>query len=321
MISTAPLRVRLNTSHRHSEFIYKIKVVREKILEFIGPGWELAIFPCSGTGAIQAMMQGIKHNSSCVVLSNGTYGDRLGHIAMHSRFQSSWCGYSYLSSVPEEREGVIAMVHGETSTGKLNNLDQVLDFASKYGKYVVVDAVASFLMDKLDFTHTSLGAVAFSSCKGLRGLPGTGFVAYRPDILGGRSSFYFALSPNSHDTPTCTPVSEVIEKLFYDLFHSHFLETWSNRYPNQKAILRKELELLGFEFVTPKTEEMNCLSVVQFRTKEERESCIRELDTKGIELYKGEGNTVKISILNLFEDTDCRKLDLVIDALKKWQEQ
>lgn len=318
MISTAPLKVSGETSHRDKLFINKCKFVRENILDYIGKGWELAMIPCSGTGAIEAMVSNVKCEKG-VVLSNGAYGERLNDIVQHYYDTGFIHDYDDLPIdiiFPSDFEGYTRngkawcfMVHGETSNGYLNSINLVLDSAEKNKMMVALDAVATFGIDDIPFEHPNLGAVAFSSNKGLACNPGIGFVAYRQGYIrkNDTPAYYFDLGHWNTEKLAFTPAVSIIEELF-DVFskNSNYINTMKSYIHIMNGYLRDFLNSVFNGDIVNDESWMNCLIVVNLGNK--KNDFIKHCRDNGIEIYSGSGNTVKISALNFIEDKKINSL-------------
>lgn len=335
-LSTAPLRVSGDVSHRNAMFIAKCNFVKKKILDYIGPGWELAMIPCSGTGAVEAMISNAYSESGeCNVFQNGSYGQRLTEIA-HKYFGVYEHAYAqprpmpitdFMEIFPGKKIRWNFMVHGETSTGVLNDIDKALKYCDETKGVLGIDAVATFGMERIPFANERLGMVAFSSCKGLAVAPGMGFVAYKKSLVKRPDKgYYLDLQRWSTEELPFTPTTEAMEEL-YNKFHAfpHFLWQAMGKYEIQSRDLRNRLRDIGFNLVVDDDKEaMRCVTVVQLDNKEEKDNLVKFCWMNGIELYGKEKQTVKISMLNMFNEflpgfTDSSDFAYFIDVLWRWK--
>ena len=147
---TAPLR-----SHLDPEFIALLDDVRTRLRDvFKAPDGHFS-FALSGTGttgmdaaAVNLMERGM--SVLCVV--NGYFGDRLATIiglqgAFVERLEGEW-GRAIDPALVEKAMGdgrfdAVAIVHGETSTGVVNPVDDVAAIARRQDVLLIVDAVTS----------------------------------------------------------------------------------------------------------------------------------------------------------------------------------
>ena len=77
----------------------------------------------------------------------------------------------------------LAIVHHETTTGRLNELTALGEICRARGVELMVDGVSSFGAEALDFGDASLCAVAGTANKCLHGVPGASFVIVRRAAL------------------------------------------------------------------------------------------------------------------------------------------
>jgi 2-aminoethylphosphonate-pyruvate transaminase len=74
------------------------------------------------------------------------------------------------------------VVHHETTTGRLNDLETVGRICRAWGAPLLVDAVSSFGAEWLDGTEWNIAAVAATANKCLHGVPGLSFVLARREL-------------------------------------------------------------------------------------------------------------------------------------------
>jgi alanine-glyoxylate transaminase/serine-glyoxylate transaminase/serine-pyruvate transaminase len=147
---TAPLR-----SHLDPEFVLLLDDVRVRLRDlFKAPDGHFT-FAVSGTGttgmdaaAVNLMERGM--TALCVV--NGYFGDRLARIlSVHGAFVERLDGEWGRAIDPAQVEramsdgrfDVLAVVHGETSTGVLNPVGEIAAIARQHDVLLIVDAVTS----------------------------------------------------------------------------------------------------------------------------------------------------------------------------------
>jgi 2-aminoethylphosphonate-pyruvate transaminase len=149
----------------------------------------------------------IPQTGELLVLENGVYGERLTRIAEvhripHVRLQHAWQAPLDLPRIAEAIErhpglSHIAMVHHETTTGRLNALADIGALCRVHGLGLLLDAVSSFGAEALDFEGLGLTACAATANKCLHGVPGVSFVVVSRAVLshpdGPRRSLYLDL--------------------------------------------------------------------------------------------------------------------------------
>src|SRR5258705_283746 len=70
----------------------------------------------------------------------------------------------------------VAVIHHETTTGRLNDLRALGAVCRSRGLHLLVDGVSSFGAEAIDFGDDAIAAVAATANKCLHGVPGAAFV-------------------------------------------------------------------------------------------------------------------------------------------------
>ena len=211
--------------HREREFFDLQDEARERLLAAyaLDPAeWSAVLMTASGTGAVESMLAALVPEAGrLLVVENGVYGERIAQICAqyriaHARTAGSWLRAPDLDAIGswldapsgEARFTHMAVVHHETTTGRLNDLQPLAELCRKHGARLLVDGVSSFGAEALDFADGSLSAVAGTANKCLHGAPGVSFVIARRSVLAqaARRSYYLDLGrlarlQDQRDTP------------------------------------------------------------------------------------------------------------------------
>jgi len=125
-----------------------------------------------------------------LLVSTGYYSDRLGKL-LPQGCDLIICKYEDLDSVDGAYDWVLC-AYTETSVAFKVDLQSIKDKANICGAKLYVDATGSI---GLEDNHQLADVMAFSSCKGLFGLAGASFVAYKSALIPKEmDTFYFNLS-------------------------------------------------------------------------------------------------------------------------------
>ncbi|MEX2523954.1 MAG: 2-aminoethylphosphonate aminotransferase [Gammaproteobacteria bacterium] len=175
--------------HREIEFAQLQSGIRDKLLEVYGLSageWAAVLLTGSGTAAMEAMLGSIPgKDDKVLIIENGVYGERLTRIAAIHGINHSVMHYDWGQTIDGgELEGIlsrggikyIAVVHHETTTGRLNDLDAIAVIAERYNVDLLVDGVSSFGAEAMDFEDRRIAACAGTANKCLHGVPGISFV-------------------------------------------------------------------------------------------------------------------------------------------------
>lgn len=155
--------------------------------------WAAVLVSGSGTSALEAMITSlIPTDAHVLVLENGVYGERLSRIAniygirCHA-LKAAWGDAIDLQALAEllatgDFSHVLA-VHHETTTGRLNPVDEIAALCSRHDIKLLLDAVSSFGAESIPFNNDSLFAIAATANKCLHGIPGLAMVLCRQTAL------------------------------------------------------------------------------------------------------------------------------------------
>jgi 2-aminoethylphosphonate-pyruvate transaminase len=187
---------RLDLCHREPEYFeLQDKVIRGllDIYQCDPAVWTAVLIGGSGTSAMEAMMASlVPHDAHLLVLENGVYGERLSRIArIHGiRCQALTAAWGDEIDLPELARLLasgefshVAAVHHETTTGRLNPVDEIAALCSEYNVQLLLDAVSSFGAESIPFEQASLQAIAATANKCLHGIPGLAMVLCRREAL------------------------------------------------------------------------------------------------------------------------------------------
>lgn len=183
--------------HREEEYIDLQDEVRRRLLAVyhLDPlTWAAVLLGGSGTAAVEAMLTSLlPSDSHLLVLENGVYGERMSRIAsIHGIAGSSltcpWGGNIALDAVTDHldrspRPTHLAVVHHETTTGRLNPVEQIGAASRERDVGVLLDGVSSFGAEPIDFEAWGITACAGTANKCLHGIPGVAFVVVRRDAV------------------------------------------------------------------------------------------------------------------------------------------
>lgn len=153
-------------SHRSAAFQAVLEETREKLQELSGSVPHFLFG--SGTLANEAVLAQISRlQSRGLILVNGEFGKRLKEQAGRWQLdfevlEEEWGSAFSLNDVEERLQqqnyGWLLMVHGETSTGMLNDIKSLAAICEKFQIKLCVDAVSSFGAVPLSFEKVWLAA-------------------------------------------------------------------------------------------------------------------------------------------------------------------
>jgi 2-aminoethylphosphonate-pyruvate transaminase len=177
--------------HREQEFIdlqNKIKTNLLDAYQLPADKWAGIVFTGSGTSAMEAMMTSlIPAHGKVLIIENGVYGERLSKIAKihniaHVVQHHEWGEEIELNKLEGELQyheeiSHVAVVHHETTTGRLNNIDAIAEVCKEHSNVpILLDGVSSFAAEEIKFEQWNIAACAATANKCCHGVPGTSFV-------------------------------------------------------------------------------------------------------------------------------------------------
>ncbi len=145
------------------------------------------LFGGSGTAVVESIISSVvPHDRGIIIVNNGAYGKRMSQIAdsydmNFLEFESSPIEPIDLQKLEEfiknsKNISHLAVIHNETTTGLLNDLDAFGSLAKKYHIELIVDAMSSYAAIPIDMKKQNIHYLAASSNKNIQGMAGVGFV-------------------------------------------------------------------------------------------------------------------------------------------------
>ena len=176
--------------HREAEFAELQCNIHDALLRVYPltvEDWDVALLSGSGTCAMEAMICSmVPDNGKVLVATNGVYGERLARIAAIHQIETICLDHPWEAAwdIPRIEQTLaqhsdithIAVVHHETTTGRLNDLAALATACAPYRVRLLVDAVSSFAAEAIDFTQWNIAACAAAANKCLHGVTGCSFV-------------------------------------------------------------------------------------------------------------------------------------------------
>jgi len=301
--------------------------------------YECVFFGGSGTASMEATISSvIAPGRKLLVLNNGLYGKRMVEIANTYSIPCIDLDFNYGKIDLQKVEDIVirtpnleylAMIHHETTNGRLNPVKEVGKLAKKYDKSFIVDSISSFAGIPFSVEECNIDFMLSTSNKCIQGMPGISFVIAKRDAIEKtkshpKRSFYLNLYSQydffkrTGQTQFTPPV-----QTFYALKQAidEFLQEGSeNRYKRLVTnweTLVKGMDNLGFEKILPDSEESKILTTFNLPREIDFDKMHDSLYTKGFTIYPG-----KISGANVFRIANMGAINLedIIDFLTSMKE-
>ncbi|GAB5100623.1 2-aminoethylphosphonate aminotransferase [Caballeronia sp. LP006] len=318
--------------HREPEFFDLQDEARKRLVaayELDPAKWSAVLMTGSGTAAVESMIAGIvPEGGRLLIVENGVYGERIAQIAKQYRIDHEVVKYEWMQAPDTDAiiarlDGFshVAIIHHETTTGRLNPLDTLSRACAERGIGLLVDAVSSFGAEAIDFDGGGIVAVAATANKCLHGVPGAAFVIARRDALQNAASrtYYLGIARlaklqderNTPFTPSVHAYYALVEAL-REFEEEGGWRARHRRYATLAEQVRAGLAALGIESALPAQESSVVLRAYRLPAGVNYEKLHDALKAKGFVIYAGQGGLSKelfrISTMGALDSNDMQRL-------------
>ena len=176
-------------NHRGPRFKEIFKEAIDTIKELVNCSQDVFLIPSSGTGAMELAVENFTQRGDRVlVVDTGLFGERFYKINVAKgrnpiRLQIPWGEAATPEQIAEiltkhDDVKAIFLTYNETSTTIINNIKEISARIKKLSDaLIVVDAVSSIGVAKIDMDNWGIDVVVAASQKGLMSPPGIGIAA------------------------------------------------------------------------------------------------------------------------------------------------
>jgi 2-aminoethylphosphonate--pyruvate transaminase/phosphonoacetaldehyde hydrolase len=171
----------------YNNIIQKLRCDLVKLATNNSDDYTAVLIQGSGTFTVESVIgTALEQNGTLLVISNGAYGDRIVEMAkllkINTIVQDS--GETAPPDLAELRENLqsnpdithVAIVHCETTTGMLNDIEAAGKIVKEFKKIFIVDAMSSFGGIPIDVSDLQIDFLVSSANKCIQGVPGFGFI-------------------------------------------------------------------------------------------------------------------------------------------------
>ncbi|PFH30184.1 2-aminoethylphosphonate aminotransferase [Burkholderia sp. JKS000303] len=301
--------------HRESEFFDLQDEARARLVaayELDPAEWAAVLMTGSGTAAVESMIAAlVPQDGKLLVIENGVYGERITQIATqygiaHDVLKHEWMQAPDLAQIAARLDAGgyshVAVIHHETTTGRLNDLVAIAEVCRARGVKMLVDGVSSFGAEAIDFAGGVIDAVAATANKCLHGVPGAAFVIVRRSALAKAASrtYYLDLGrlaklQDQRNTPF-TPSVHAYYALVEALREFDEAGGWRARHAHYKALADQAqagLAARGMPLVLPEGASSVVLRAYRLPPGVTYETLHDGLKARGFVIYAGQGGLSK----------------------------
>lgn len=329
--------------HREEEFSRLQNSIREKLVQIynLNSHWAAVLLTGSGTAAVEAMLTSlIGLEDHVLILENGIYGERMTKICEiyklpHKVQSHDWGEPINLELLTENIcKGItkIALVHHETTTGRLNDLDEISDIAKKHNVPLLLDAVSSFGAEEIQFENWNISGCAATANKCLHGVPGISFSILRRDCINephqAKSLYLDLRSYLKQQDIGGTPFTQSVQVLYAldEALNEHAdLGGWESRrndYRLKMKLLNKSLKSLGIKTYLNSLDSSCVLSTYYLPKGKTYQELHDYLKHNGFVIYSGQGDLAakvfRISLMGTVTKIDIERL---IDLIRNFMNE
>lgn len=224
----------------------------------------------SGTFGVESVFSSIiGDNDKLLIAANGAYGERMCSIAdrLKLNYVTYMEAYDQVPSAERIKEIIandsaityVAMVHSETTSGILNDIEAVGEAVKSMGRNYIVDAMSSFGGVDIDVEKIGIDFIVSSANKCIQGVPGFSFIICNKEKLIASKGNARSLSLDLYDqwetmnkdgkwrftSPTHTVLA--FNRAMEEMEAEGGISARSKRYSENNALLIEKMKELGFD--------------------------------------------------------------------------
>ena len=296
----------------------------------------------SGTFAVESVIgTALGETEKLLVLANGAYGQRIATIARYLKIDYLVYDVGELdihdpdtiADILENDKTIthVAVVHCETTTGMLNQIEEIAEVVKKHNCIFIVDAMSSFGGIPIEMEKLRIGYLISSSNKCIQGVPGFGFVIAQRSLLEKCAGNARSLSLDLFDQwetmekgngkwrfTSPTHVVRAFRQALTELDDEGSTEARFLRYSNNQRTLVNGMRKLGFE--TLLTDELHSPIITTFISPETSEFDFQEfynrLKSHGFVIYPGKVTDYQCFRIGNIGDVNVKDIENLLVAVK-----
>lgn len=224
----------------------------------------------SGTFGVESVLTSVVgEEDKILICSNGAYGERMVDICRHSKI--SYVHYEQTYDCMPDAEKIadilardqsithVSMVHSETTSGILNDIQSVGKVVKAAGRTFIVDAMSSFGGVEIPVADWGIDFLISSANKCIQGVPGFSFIICKKNKLMESKGKARSLSLDLYAQWECmnkdgkwrftspTHVVLAFSKAIDELLEEGGIAARSKRYYANNRLLIEKMKTLGFD--------------------------------------------------------------------------
>ncbi|UTW44191.1 2-aminoethylphosphonate--pyruvate transaminase [bacterium SCSIO 12696] len=310
-------------------------------LATLSEGYTAVLMQGSGTASVEATIgSAVPENGKLLILSNGAYGDRIVEIANYLRIDYVQQDHHELDAIDLERLQAtlaedsdithVAVVHCETTTGRLNDIPAVSALVKQHNKVLIVDAMSSFGGLPMDVAALNIDFLVSSANKCIQGVPGFGFVIAKTDEMEKLEGRARSLSLDLYDQWKTmetqngkwrfTSPTHVVRafRQALDELNLETLEQRYQRYRNNQSTLAQGMAELGFKTMIDASEQSPFITSFFYPESEQFEfnRFYEALKQQGFVIYPGKVSNASCFRIGTIGEVQGHDIERLLGAIK-----
>lgn len=297
----------------------------------------------SGTFSVESVIGSvIPPDGKLLILANGAYGLRLDKIAAVLKVEHVTLDFGDLGNIDIEQVQNqlikdhtithVAVVHCETTTGMLNDIESVGKLVKKFNKYFIVDAMSSFGGIPMDVDAIGIDYLISSANKCIQGVPGFGFIITRKKVIESIKGYARSLSLDLYDQwktmetlngkwrfTSPTHAVRAFKQALLELEKEGGIAVRYERYKENQKRLVSGMRALGFETLLPDHHQSPIITT--FLSPEQQgfnfKSFYDDLKTRGFVIYPGKVTDFDCFRIGNIGDVYPEDIERLLDAIDK----
>jgi 2-aminoethylphosphonate-pyruvate transaminase len=330
--------------HREPEFAELTRTINSRLAGVYAGAdaeYRAVLLTGSGTCAVEAMLATFAPaESKTLVVANGVYGERMASMLQVMdrpavAVCSPWVEPIDLEAVERSLNedphiSHVLTVHHETTTGRLNAIEELGELCVARDLSLMLDAVSSYAAEEIRFRDWNLVAVAGTANKCLHGVPGLSFVVadekqFLQECLNPCSVYldlsrYYRTQHGDGYSPFTLSVQAAfaLDAALDELTESGGWQARRRRYREIGQSVRSCLSHLGVQTLIPESELSSVMSSYRLPGASDYEALHDALKERGFVIYAGQGEfsekIFRIAHMGDIRDDDVRALNESLTA-------
>ncbi len=199
LTTTENVKKEMMTDHCTWDDDYKqiTQTIRKKLLNLAHVKEEeytAVLMQGSGTFGVESVItSAVGDHDKLLIIANGAYGERMADICSHAKIPYMVYEVNYdqipdaqkVEELLQENSEIthVSMIHSETTSGILNDIEAIAKVVKAAGKTMIVDAMSSFGGVDIEVGKLGIDFIISSANKCIQGVPGFSFIICKREKL------------------------------------------------------------------------------------------------------------------------------------------